>query len=425
MRVCGALMRRLLRLCFAATVFVLIGLATTPSGSAQSATCSAGGSCTFQFSNGISLTLTPIAGSGNTFSFSFTGPTFSLTGTATETASFFNFTGTEVVGGTSSAINCTVFTNGTFSGTCGVLFGGSVGAPVAVAGAANGSTRSQVETTVEILSNRIQAISRDVALGKSAANQFGNYSGISAGDAATNWGVWFDGSGSYLSNNSSIAAYEGYGTTGLGGVDYIYNNAWLLGWDAGYARTDVLIKALGGNRIANAAQTGPYVSYIFNKHVTADASIIYAHVFNTLSAGPQSSDFNSNRIATSINLNVFGTNEFGFLFTGAIGWTYAYEAPSTTAPNTIGGVPTTIHYSAISVGGEIAHDFGNFEPYVPVKLSQETTETRDGTGQFGVESGVGLRYHWNDQLTIGAQATAEIRNHSETALGSVNIRFVF
>lgn len=431
LRIGRALTHWLAKLSFAAGVFVWTSLVVTSSGNAQTSGCFTGGSsCTI---NGITFVTTTPVTSGNTFSFSITGTgagfSLTLTGVENLTTGVLVYSGSEVLNGTSSAISCTinVFT-GAISGGCGFL-SGSVGTPAAAiaaaVGAAHGSTRSQVSTTVQILSNRIQEISRDVALGKSAANQFDHYSGISAGDPATKFGVWFDGSGSYLSNNSNVAAYEGYGTTGLGGVDYLYDNDWLFGWDAGYARTDVLIKSLGGNHIANAAQTGPYISYIFNRTFTADASVIYAHVFNTVSAGAQSSDFDSNRIASSINLNAFGTNDYGFLFTGYVGWTYAYETPSTAAPNTIGGVPTTIHYSAILLGGEIAHDFGDFEPYIPVRLSQETTETRDGTGRFGFESGIGLRYQWNDQLKIGAQATAEIRNHSETALGSVNIRFVF
>jgi hypothetical protein len=411
---------------FAALSLCLVGLIAVsgPADAQSNSFCGTASSCTVNINN-ETFTITTI--SANSFSVAGTGPSFSYSATATFTTTTISIAGTQVASGQTTAIDCTInLQTGNFAGNCGFFFGqANSNTTVAAVGAANGSTRTQVETSVQILSNRIQAISRDVALGKSAASRFNRYSGIAAGDPATNFGVWFDGSGSYLSNNSSTAAYEGYGASGLGGIDYLYANDWLFGWDAGYARTDVLVKSLAGNRTADAAQTGPYVSYIFNKNFTADASVIYAHVFNTVAAGPASSNYDSNRVTTAINLNAFATNQYNFLFTGFIGWTYAYEAPSSRAPNTIGGSPTTIHYSAFRVGAELAYDFGNFEPYIPVKLSQETTQTRDGTGQFGVEAGVGLRYQLNDRLKIGVQATAEERNHSETALGSVNIRFVF
>jgi len=405
----------------------------TSSSCGQSVLTATSGGCSGTLSNGDSFTIT--VETTGTFSIVATGPqpfTYNITSIGFS-GTTLTFTGNETIGtGSPTAFSCTIDTaTGSVSSGCGVLgtlFGGSAGTSVAAAGAAHGTTRAQVEGTVQVLSNRIQSISRDIAMsqGGSAENSRHSYSGLSAGSPDMKWGVWFDGSGSYLSNDSATAAYEGYGVTGLGGIDYLFQNSWLFGFDVGYARTDIRVNALMGNRIADTVQGGPYVSYIINSHFTADASAVYSRVFNTITTlAGSNSNYDSDRVTTALNLNGFTTTDFNLVLTGFVGWAYAYEAPSSNAPNAIGGQPTMIHYSALRTGGELAYDIGDFEPYIPLTISYETTETRDGTGRLGVDVGIGMRYHWTDRLKVGVQATTEQRSHGESAVGSFNLRYVF
>ncbi|HYB55392.1 MAG TPA: autotransporter outer membrane beta-barrel domain-containing protein, partial [Alphaproteobacteria bacterium] len=223
-----------------------------------------------------------------------------------------------------------------------------------------------------------------------ADDPWGSSSGVSAGAPAKNWGFWSDGSGSYLDdNNAAVVKYSGSGITALAGVDYNLDNLWLFGFNAGYVRTDLNIPTLPGRRLANGLQLGPYISYIISSHFSADGIFNYTRLSNAAST---LGHFDSDRFTGALNVNAYYDVE-PFSLTGYFGYAYAVESPdSPTAPLTVAGMPTNIHYGTLKVGGEAAYPIGKFEPYLPVTFEYETTQTHDGTGRVAVVTGLGARY---------------------------------
>lgn len=384
------------------------------------------------------------------FTGSFSGDTYTVNYNTNGTGSFsvsgqdsgsgtFNFSntsnsvtiiGTETIDGITSPLNCTITSSGSYSGQCGpiaVLFGGTGNASAAaVRGAAQTTVRSQVDATTAIIATRVQSISRDIARSKGNPNQQSEaphliYNGMSAGSPDHKWGFWVDGSGSYISDDSAVSSFEGYTVTGLAGVDYNIENTWLVGFSAGYVRTDVSVKMFGP-RVADGAQFGPYASYIISSHFTVDALFNYTRLSNAVIGTPS---YNSSRYTGATNFNAF--YDVGqFSLTGFLGYVYALENPDNGAPAFIGTQPTTVHYSAVKLGGEAAYPMGNFEPYIPLTLAYETTDPHDGTGRFGVTVGAGFRYQLTDQVKAGFVATTEEgRTHSTDVVAAANLRIVF
>ncbi|HYM04217.1 MAG TPA: autotransporter domain-containing protein [Stellaceae bacterium] len=381
--------------------------------------------------NGDTFTLT-LNGDGG-FTIAATGPQpFTLTGTIAINGNILTLTGVETVGSSPVFnINCTINTvTDTVSGTCGDFAFGGAGSPIgaSIIGTSHATVRAQVQSIVSVLMNRIGSISRDAARARSGGDQstldLSSYSGISAGSADKNWGVWADGSGSYLKNTSSVAAFQGHGVTALTGIDYVYRDTWVMGFSAGYVRTDVFVNALQGTRLSQGASLGPYLSYIVNGHFTIDGLFTYNRLANDTN-GFSVSSFNSDRYTSAINLNAF-YDVRSWRLTGIVGYAYAFELPDQSAPSALGGLPTTIHYGSFNVGGEVAYPMGRFEPYLPITVEYETTETRDGTGRSGVVLGAGARYQIQDTIKAGFLLTAEeFRIHSQNYSASANVRVQF
>jgi len=166
------------------------------------------------------------------------------------------------------------------------------------------------------------------------------------------WNIWASAAPSWLKNNSADFFSEGYGIGTLAGIDYNFKNGWFVGLDAGYVRTDLKVRSIGGNQIVNGAQLGPYVTYIINENLTADASFGYtrsAHSTNGNNNGlnaPANSSFDSNSYSGTLALNAYGVwNDIGL--TGTFGFTYTSDYPTTLVSQPIGGVPTTVHSGSL------------------------------------------------------------------------------
>ena len=383
-------------------------------------------------SNGDSGTAS--LGSGGSLTLPLTGPQpGTVTGTLNTTTG--TLAGTFVGASGGAILVCSGSQTGasTVTGSCVAVTSsqnGSSGSNSSIRtlkGVANAITRGQVEITTDILADRIRAFSGALARslgtgGQQSELDRGYYSGLSAGSSDFKWGVWIDSSGYDLSDSSMVAKFNGFGLGELVGVDYLATDKWLLGFNAGYVRSDVHIPAIAGHRLEDGEQFGPYVSYIASSHVSGDLLFNYSRLSNT-STGL--AGFDSNRYSGAANINFF-YDVGGFALTGYMGYIYAIENPSSAAPGLIGGVPTSIHYGAVKVGGEAAYPIDKFEPYVPLTVEYETTNPRDGTGRGVVIVGAGLRYRFTDAVKGGISVTSdELRSNSTNIVGAANLRISF
>ncbi len=297
----------------------------------------------------------------------------------------------------------------------------------ALGAATHAAIRSQSDMIRTVTSNYLRWRLRGMAQSESPSGTGqapnGLIRGMSAGSPMQNLVAWGDASASYLKNDTTAFANEGYGVTGLVGLDTTYNENWLFGFSAGYARTELKVKALAGDKLEHGAVLGPYLSYVFGPHLAVDASFTYGRLSNSF---PGASSFDADRFTGAANIDLFA-DAGGFRLSGVIGYLYAYESPTTSGvPTALNGFPTTQRYGAIKLSGEVAYPIGNFEPYLPVAYSYETTRPVDAVGRNTLTWGVGFRYRISDSLNAGIQATDdEFRSHSRDETFSASLRLSF
>lgn len=296
-----------------------------------------------------------------------------------------------------------------------------------LAAATHSAIRSQSDSIDTALSDYLRWRLRDMAQSMSPAGtgeaSDGLIRGMSAGSPMQNLVAWGDASTSYLKNDTSAFANEGYGVTGLVGLDSSFNENWLFGLSAGYAWTQLKVKALAGDKLEHGAVLGPYLSYVINPHLAVDASFTYGRLSNSFAGA---SSFDADRFTGAANVDLFA--DIGaFKLSGVVGYLYAYESPTTSSvPTVLNGFPTTQRYGAIKISGEAAYPVGNFEPYLPIAYTYETTRPVDAVGRNTITLGVGLRYRMSDSLNAALQATDdEFRSHSRDETFSANLRWSF
>ena len=293
--------------------------------------------------------------------------------------------------------------------------------------ATHAAIRSQSDAIGMVLSDylrwRLRGMAQSASPAGSGQATDGLIRGMSAGSPMQNLVAWGDASASYLKNDTTAFANEGYGVTGLVGLDSSFNQNWLFGFSAGYARTQLKVKALAGDKLEHGAVLGPYLSYIINPHLAVDASFTYGRLSNSF---PGASSFDADRFTGAANLDLFA-DAGGSRLSGSIGYLYAYESPTASGvPTALNGFPTTQRYGAIKLSGEVAYPIGNFEPYLPIAYTYETTRPVDAVGHNTLTLGVGLRYRMSDSLNAGLQATDdEFRSHSRDETFSASLRWSF
>lgn len=325
------------------------------------------------------------------------------------------------------AQSCPIGTAGCTTTSSGGTSGGTSIDATPLAAATHAAIRDQSDTIDMALSDqlrwRLRAMGQAQAPARAGDADDGFVRGMSAGSPAQSFSAWADASASYLKNDTVAFANEGYGVTALSGLDYAHSDSWLFGFTAGYARTQLKVKALSGEKVEQGALLGPYLSYIVNEHVAVDSSFTYGRLDNSFTG---SSSFDADRFTGAANLDLFG-DRGGFKLSAVIGYLYAYESPATaSAPTVVAGFPTTQRYGAVKVSTEVAYPIGKFEPYLPLAYSYETTHPVDAVGRDTVTLGIGVRYDVADSLRVGLQATDdELRTHSRDDVIAANLRFSF
>ncbi len=328
-------------------------------------------------------------------------------------------------------------TGNTVNGNCGPflsMISDSV-LPTAVAAseaaAAEGTVRSQALAVTAAISDRIRAISRDMALSfapqANGETPRSSYRGIAAGSNDARWTVWGDASGAFLRNDTAIG-YSGNSVVALAGIDYLVDKSRVAGFVAGYTHGDLRLKPAGGPRVSDGAVLGPYISYIIGSHASADAQFQYTRLSNRLTAplAGFNAGFDGNRLTGAVNLNTYA-DVGSWKLTGYTGYAYTWEGSETSILNIIPGSSSNIRYGVWKVGAETGYQATpQLEAYVPLTFMLETTLPRDGTSRAALEVGLGLRYQATDNVKAGLLATTtEIKSHTQDVRVGANLRWSF
>ena len=302
--------------------------------------------------------------------------------------------------------------------------------------------RSQSNVVIGAITDRLQTLTRDLAEGSLPAvqtppggtvilNDFSSmpspkYNGVSAGSDTTRWGVWANGSGSFLRNDSAGNAFNGPSVVGIAGIDYIFDRQWIFGLSAGYTHADLALSPSSINRQVDGGLVGPYAAYIVNPNWSIDALFNWTSLSNNITAPlpfPAGS-YDSDRWTGATNLNYFTTLD-GTKLTGFGGYAYTWEGGRTNAvlPSSLAN---NVRYGAIRIGGEAALPLGAFEPYIPLRFEYETTTPNDGSSRAALVVGAGVRFRWSDALTGGLLfESTELKTHIRDMMISGHLRLSF
>jgi len=317
-------------------------------------------------------------------------------------------------------------------------------AATSVTTASNGAVgvaRSQTLVVTNTISDRVRAISRDLArsLAPSQNKPVGSsYRGIAAGSAGSGLSIWGDASGSFLGNSTAAAGYHGTSVVALAGADYILDPQWIVGFSAGYTHDNITFSSVRGNSTADGALLGPYASYILGPNLSLDAQFTYTCLSNNISsvAPTPVGEFDGNRLTGAANLNAF-TDFTPFTLIGFTGYAYTWQGNNIFLPNSVlpglvstpsssSLILTNIRFGVFRLGGEAGYQMDQLEAYVPLTFEYQTTKPQDGAGRAALVVGAGLRYRWSDQLKGDIRATAtEFETHIRDIKVEANLRWIF
>jgi len=319
------------------------------------------------------------------------------------------------------------------SGNCGPLFpntSGVTSAAAAANAAGHGIVRDQTLMVTTIVSDRVRAISRDLARGLDAGAPNvppqASYRGLSVGSADARWGVWGAAAGDFLRSNAALG-YDGNSVVALAGVDYRVDRAWVFGIAAGYASTDLKLKSVTGKRSADGPVVGPYAALILGPNASVDGQFQYTSLSHRITApvAGLSADFGGDRLTGAINLN--GYADAGpYRFTGFTGYAYSWDGSNKSVFSLIPPFSDNNRYGVWKLGGEAGYVVGRLEAYVPLTFLYETTTPRDGVGRVALLVGAGLRYQLCDNIRAGLVATStEFQSHTRNVTVGGNLRWSF
>jgi len=307
---------------------------------------------------------------------------------------------------------------------------------------------TSVTTTTGFLGARVQgALSGSRHTGVSRAGRGYMISGLSSGDAFNNLGVWASYAHTEFDNDFSRTKYDGDTNSFLVGADFTPRDNMVLGLAVGYENTDTDTDFNGGQSDADGYTIAPYFGMTLNDTWNIDAMAGYSTVDTdqyrrALVGGAPvgariTSDVLTQRWFFAGNINGF-TSIDQWRLSGRAG---AMFAKGTDEKFTESGGGTTItiaermsEISQLSLGGEAAYAFDEFEPFVSATYNYDMTKTETEflTGKQPSSDdddfllGFGFRYFGESGLSVSAQYDTRVgRSDYDEDTFSINARWDF
>ncbi len=263
--------------------------------------------------------------------------------------------------------------------------------------------------------------------------------GLSAGDASGNLGVWASYGHMDIRNNFVSTAFAADMDSIVTGVDYLTPDNLLIGVALSYEKQDVVTFFNVGSQKVHGYTVAPYLGYLLNDTFSVDLTLGYSSSdikqSRTLAGAMINGKQDSRRLFGAANLN--GVTGFGnWLVTGNIGYLYAKdELRSFTESNGLLNPKSTVKLGQGRIGGELAYSFGEWEPYASVAMVRDfvTTEVQVGAGvpapsddRDEMQFGFGLRLFSKRGISGNAGwVTTRGRDNVDSDVYSVTLRVDF
>lgn len=337
-----------------------------------------GGSGTFANNDGTVDSLNNIGGfnDNTTFSINFTssGDPGSVTGTFNSTS--ITITGGSVVDGICDAIN--------LSGTLTKVSGGTT--IITSETPSSNLTEAvlfntQIQNAVTGISNRVTGALnalRNFITPRFTDNQFKMQGamGLNAGDGIeVPYGVWGNYSYTNYENDFSSTAFDGSSHSFLGGMDFnIWKNT-VLGVAVGYDLGDIDTGFNQGNQDTETYTFAPYFGWVMSDVLSMDFNIGYSYVdydqYRTTGGTRVSSTPSADRWFGAVNLNAI-TFVDNWILGGRMGLLYARSTiDQYSESNGATVAESAIRTGTLSVAGDIAYSFKEWEPFINVSYQYD------------------------------------------------------
>ena len=203
--------------------------------------------------------------------------------------------------------------------------------------------------------------------------------GLSAGDHLdVPFGVWLAGSYSD-SEDDSVAPFKAERVNLTGGIDATFAEDLIVGLSLGVEGSDTRTSANNGQSDTYGFTVAPYLAYLINDTLSVDFAVGYSRLSHDESRGAGraiTGDTNTRRVFAAGNGNWSTTYDNWYLSARAgITWLSSDLDDFTESDGTF--VPgSTFRVGQVSVGGEAAYSYNEWEPYVGTTVNHAYTKTR-------------------------------------------------
>ncbi|MBN2808863.1 MAG: autotransporter outer membrane beta-barrel domain-containing protein [Deltaproteobacteria bacterium] len=302
--------------------------------------------------------------------------------------------------------------------------------------------RTSVTQTAGMISKRVANIMSPKSSAKAKKLAVLGISGISAGDAAPQYGFWVNAGYTDWKIDSRNEESDGELATLIAGADYKITDKIVLGFSLAYENSDIDTDYNDGWVEQDGVTLAPYMAIVFNEYLSFDATLGYAWL-NTDQERDKGvgnkvkSSLDSNRYFASARLNAYYNVE-NLKLSGVLGWLYATEDQDSFTENDGNEVDSnSVHLGQLSLGSEVSYDFVGWEPYlsatfvydyqyddVKSKGYDDIDQSNYDDTSFEVNPGVRIRF--NNNLSADLQGGFVLgRNDYDEYSISANLRYEF
>jgi hypothetical protein len=261
-----------------------------------------------------------------------------------------------------------------------------------------------------------------------AAQAFNTQFGQNSGDEASKFGVWANGSVSFLGNTASGQKYNGNSYLLMVGADFRPVEQFVFGVAVGGEVTNLNTSFNDGRQTSGGWTISPYLGVAIIDNLTLDVMGSYTWLTNysTRSNDNVWSNYNPNRWMFSAALNYYYLLE-NWKFGLKAGYMYSNESANSITEsngNVIGSRNTYV--GQIRLGGRAGYTIGGvFEPYLGLYYVNDVQLSSSGP-RSEMEGVLGFNLFATQNFSCGLEVVNSFfRQDTQNTRLSLNLRYEF
>ena len=172
------------------------------------------------------------------------------------------------------------------------------------------------------------------------------------------WGVWADGSTTYLDSDDSSAEFDGFQSALGTGLDYALTEAIIVGVQFNFEHSDIdnnIGTFAPGNMKTDTFGVGPYIGIALNEYLLFDASFLYSWGDTDIKDTLSSANYDSKNWNASANLTGYFPVGGDFTLAPTLGFSYS-RSEDEAYTDGVFFFPTQIIYTGVfSFGATLSY----------------------------------------------------------------------